>query len=356
MNLTVKLIDPESDYRWDTFVNTHPHGWLFHLSGWKRVLENTFKHMKGYYFCLIDTETNQINAALPLFLVKSLILGNRIVSIPFATLSDPLITFDYELSRFLPYVEKLAAKSKSKYLEIKTCYAAKTMQFDTFIQDSSYVNHFIRLDCSLDHLLQRFHRTSIRQPVKRAIRSDLVIKEGKTIVDLKIFYELYLKNRKRLCLPPQPFIFIANIWKEFGVSEKVKIFLCYKKQTPISGLMIFRFKNRVSAEMSGIDSDFKKWNSNHLLFWHAIEFAHKNGYSLFDFGRTHKKNIGLMQFKQRWGTETAKLLQFYLANEASTRPLYDKKSLSYQLIQLSCKYSSYSTFKRIGNFCYKHLG
>ena len=35
------LIDPASDSRWDEFVAAHPYGWICHLAGWKKVLEDT---------------------------------------------------------------------------------------------------------------------------------------------------------------------------------------------------------------------------------------------------------------------------------------------------------------------------
>ena len=86
----VILLDPVSDTRWDPFVENHPYGWICHLSGWKHVLEKSFKQMKGYYLTLEDN--NRIKAALPIYEIKSIITGKRLVSIPFATLSDPLVT------------------------------------------------------------------------------------------------------------------------------------------------------------------------------------------------------------------------------------------------------------------------
>ena len=36
---TLQSIDPLKDSRWDGFVAGHPFGWVCHLSGWKKVLE-----------------------------------------------------------------------------------------------------------------------------------------------------------------------------------------------------------------------------------------------------------------------------------------------------------------------------
>jgi hypothetical protein len=48
----VTIIDPLKDGQWDEFIENHPLGWICHLSGWKRVLEKSFKHIRGYYLVL----------------------------------------------------------------------------------------------------------------------------------------------------------------------------------------------------------------------------------------------------------------------------------------------------------------
>ena len=87
----VIIIDPLNDERWDKFVENHNWGWLCHLAGWKQVLEKSFKHMKGYFLVLLNNRKKHIKAALPVYQVKSWMTGNKLVSIPFATLSDPLV-------------------------------------------------------------------------------------------------------------------------------------------------------------------------------------------------------------------------------------------------------------------------
>jgi len=99
--MEIKLIDNLSNAQWDGFVKTHPYGQIYHLAGWKDVLEKSFKHMKGYYFTIM--EDSQIKSALPIFHVKSWITGNRMVSIPFATFCDPLISTQNEFIELFRY-------------------------------------------------------------------------------------------------------------------------------------------------------------------------------------------------------------------------------------------------------------
>ena len=68
-NGNVQIINPITDDRWDRFVESHPFGWICHLSGWKKMLESTFPHIKGHYIALLDSNGN-IQAALPIFEVR----------------------------------------------------------------------------------------------------------------------------------------------------------------------------------------------------------------------------------------------------------------------------------------------
>ena len=119
---TVTAIDPTQDPRWDKFVKNHHFGWICHLSGWKEVLEKSFKHLKGHYFALVDGD-NRIKAGLPIYEVKSWLTGKRLVSIPFATLCDPLISTSEEMTVLLKAVMEFSRDRNISYLEIRTLFS-----------------------------------------------------------------------------------------------------------------------------------------------------------------------------------------------------------------------------------------
>src|SRR5262245_12400266 len=84
---------PESDFaEWDEFVQHHEWGLVGHLSGWKRAIEETFAHIRGQVLVLRSSDTGAILAGIPVYEVESRFVGNRTVSIPFATLCDPLVS------------------------------------------------------------------------------------------------------------------------------------------------------------------------------------------------------------------------------------------------------------------------
>jgi len=355
MSYIVKLIDPLTDPRWDQFVESHPYGWICHLSGWKRILEDSFKHLKGYYFVLLKKD--RVEAALPVFEVRSWLRGDRLVSIPFATLCDPLVQNTNQMkSLFQSVITFFRSKPKS-YIEIRSLYSNQLLSsFDEIKCGNVYAHHYLPLKGDLDGIKRRFHQKSVRSAINKAQRFSTYVFLADHIDHLKTFYCLYFMTRKRLRLPPQPFMFFENIWKNYFPS-KFQILIAEVNKRAIGGLAFFKYKNRFSTEFAGWDILYRSFNPNHLLYWEAIKIAHSEKFEIFDFGRTSYNNQGLMDFKKRWGTYIKKIKHFYHPSQVAER-LTDPMVGNVQkaVIQAAIRKNTPDPFVRmIGNFCYRHL-
>ena len=194
----VVLIDPVQDPRWDKFVEDHPHGWVTHLSGWKQVLENTFKHINGYYFALIDEKSNKICAGLPVFHVKSRLRGNSLVSAPFASLFDPLVNDDTALEALIASIKKLSRDLNTSSYEMRTFLSRSFSNFIHLKCVKGYTHQFLSLKPSLPEIKQSFHRKTVRQSVNRSLKYNLDFYSDRNQKDLFTFYNLYFKTRKKM--------------------------------------------------------------------------------------------------------------------------------------------------------------
>ena len=153
----ITTVDPIEDLRWDKFVKAHPFGWITHLSGWKSVLEKSFSHMKGYYFVLLDESKNKIQAALPIFEVRSWITGRRLVSIPYATLCDPLVSTADEMGLLLKMVQKLSEKLKCSHVEVRTMFSSDLIENNDFGKTDFFKYHYLMVKDHPDKLKKGFH-------------------------------------------------------------------------------------------------------------------------------------------------------------------------------------------------------
>ena len=54
MSIEIKTISPSDIAAWDTYVNAHPQSTLYHVSGWKNIIEKTYGH-KTYYLMAVNS-------------------------------------------------------------------------------------------------------------------------------------------------------------------------------------------------------------------------------------------------------------------------------------------------------------
>ena len=58
MDIKVKTIQSTDAPAWDAYVHAHPKATLYHLSGWKNIIEKTYGH-KTYYLMAIESDTEK---------------------------------------------------------------------------------------------------------------------------------------------------------------------------------------------------------------------------------------------------------------------------------------------------------
>lgn len=347
---TVIKIDPSTDSRWNHFVDNHPLGWIVHLSEWKTILENSFPHMEPHYLAIIDSTTNKIKAALPLFKINSWLTGNRLVSLPFATLCDPLISNEQELNMMLDVVNSFVRRWSFRSINIRLFRSAPMISDTMHINSTLYKTHQLQLNNDPEKTKKTFNR-NIRRIVGAFENNDLHLRIGETENDVLLFHQLYSRTRKRLGLPSQPFIFFKNIFDAFFVQKRVMLLLAEHKATTIGGLIVFKYKDRVSSEFLASNIEDRHLNTDHFLYWNAIKLSCLEGFKIYDFGRTAYNNNSLSEFKRRWGTTELELPEYCIPKE-TTR----ESTTSYRIVQNICKISPMPVFKSLSWFCYRHLG
>jgi hypothetical protein len=304
----------------------------------------------------LDGTNNQIQAGLPVFEVESWLTGKRLVSIPFATLCDPLISSSEEMRILFDSALNLSNKFGGSYIEIRTLSSPPLIEDHRLGNSRFYKHHYLLLENGPEQLKKKFHRTCVRQRISRAIGSKLTLKVADSESDLHHFYQLHMTTRKRLCLPTQPYHFFKALWDTFSPTNKMTVLLAKKEEKTIASLILFKFKDRVSAEFAASDETFRDLSPNHFLFWEAIQSAYHDGYKIFDFGRTSPNNESLMDFKRHWGTQVVDLSHYYYPKQVLEEVIKREESFGFRLVKKACEKAPDYALKYIGNFCYRHLG
>lgn len=348
----VDVLTPAMENLWDEFVESHKFGQLYHTTAWKDVLETSFPHITNKNLVLWDDKSIKIVGALPLYLVKSWLLGNRLICIPQGTLCDPLVGSRENFRILFDYALTLKQKYKCTRIELKI-FESMSLISEMLIPYSVHKHHYLNLMDDFDKLSRNFKRT-VRQSVRKAMESDLEVIHGKSIDDLKEVYNLYLKTRKRNLVPSQPYSFFENIWNKLYPKNMMTLLMVKRGELTIGGGIVIRFKNRATLEFLASDENSFSLRPNHLLVWNAIKNAIEDGCHVFDFGRTAPDDTGLMRFKQSWGSDVVDLVGVSDGN--AIEKIADKTSLKWKMIRFAVGRSPLPIYRILNTFCYRHHG
>jgi lipid II:glycine glycyltransferase (peptidoglycan interpeptide bridge formation enzyme) len=305
---------------------------------------------------VLNERGTHIRSALPLFEVRSWLTGNRLVSIPFATLCDPLISSSEDFELLMDEALELARALNISRIQVRTLASDEFIQDERLSSTRFYQHHYLSLEPELDKLLKTFDRSCVRQKIARAGKSHLTLRRAETKSDLFKFYQVFCMTQKRLGLPPLPYEFFLALWDAFGQTDNMVVFMAEKDSQVIAGIVLFVFQGRASLEVAGWDEAYLNVCPNHFLYWEAIKYARENGCHIFDFGRTSPNNHGLMKFKKNWGTQVVDLPEYQYPARTEEKVVNLDKSFRYRLVRALCQKAPERAFKRLGQFCYRHLG
>lgn len=352
----VENINAAQDSRWEKFARDHPFGLICHSPGWQNFLEGCFRHIRGYCLARAAESSGEFQAGLPVYLVDSPVIGRRLVSVPFASLCDPLVSSTGDFNALVGAALDIMRRHGAQFLEIRALKSSPLLKDERLGVSFYYKTHSLKLKGSPGDLMKSFDRTCVRQRISRAERSGVDLIKVKDEKDLRRFQDLNFLTRKRLGLPPQPYRILKSFWENFFPSGMADFLMAEKDGRAIAGLMVFKYKDRVSAEISVSDTNSQQFSPNHLLFWEAMKEARDEGFTVFDFGRTAPGNTTLMAFKNRWGTEVSEMPNYYFPPRISSRVTQREKSPAYRLISRICRNAPDPILMRLGEFIYGHLG
>jgi len=349
----VKIINPLSDTKWDSFVQGHPHGSIYQHSSWMKVLDLTYKHIRPLCFAIEDQEGN-ISAAIPSFIVKSRLMGTRIVSLPFSSYCDPLVDDKKDLVKLLDCIIKEAENSNVSYYELRA-FKSQDLIDDNRLQSHNYHKiHILNIEEGFEKIKRGLPRDIIYSE-KRALKSGIVIRKGCSEQDLKKFYFIHASTRKRQGFPIQPYKFFKNMWEILYPRGYFTLLLAELGGKTIAGMILFKFKDIVSDEIRASIPKYLAVRPNHILLWTGLEMACLEGYHYFDFGKTPPDNKGLLDFKRRWGAAIYDVPYFYYPQVKGMMSL-EQNDLKHKLLRSMGKHLPLPLARIMGRLAYHHLG
>jgi serine/alanine adding enzyme len=300
------IIDNSHQALWDAYVSNHPHASVYHLFAFKQTIEKTYRH-KSIYLAAFDEENGRIVGVLPLFLIKGLVLGKSLVSIPFCDYGGLL--YDDENIGMLLYQKALSilAEIKCDILEIRQTYPLPFVfsnENDEIIETK--VRMRLALPTQIDELFASFP-AKLRSQIRKPQKEGCIARSG-GIELLDDFYKVFVYNMRDLGSPVHSKKMMANMLSLYGLRSR--LFVVYKDNLPIACSLVAGLGKSLVNPWASFNKNFRICAPNMLLYWSMMEYAIANGYSFFDFGRS-TKDEGTYRFKEQWGALPEPLHWYY---------------------------------------------
>ncbi|OQY09057.1 MAG: hypothetical protein B6I30_10425 [Desulfobacteraceae bacterium 4572_187] len=342
MPIKVEIKQSLTTPEWDLYVQSHPGATLYHLSGWLRVIQQTYGH-QTYYLTALKTDKNvrtiekgnpagAVAGILPLVHMNHFLLGKSLVSIPFFDLGGILADNDEIENTLLQKAVALARELKVEHIELRhttplrsinasskhnalnpndfsKCHELPAVNYST---RTHKVRMLMDLPESSDILMRSF-KAKLRSQIKKPIKEGLHVKTGGMDL-LDDFYNVFLINMRDLGSPVHSKKMMTNVLREF--SEDSRIFIVYKDRQPLACSLTVSFNGVLENPWASSLRHYSRLNPNMLLYWSMIEHAADNGYRQFDFGRS-TPGEGTYKFKKQWGAapETLHWNYIYLKSQ-----------------------------------------
>jgi serine/alanine adding enzyme len=317
--IEIKLLTDE-EALWDQYVQGSSDASLYHLSGWKRVVEQTFRHHTYYLYAWQD---NRIVGILPLIFLKSLIFGKFFVSLPYFNYGGIVADTDEICKRLLEQAVHLAQQVGAKHIELRHLVNYEL----NLLVKTSKVLMVLDLPATSEELWDSF-KSKLRSQIKRPEKEGFTVKFGH-LEAVESFYEVFAHSQRDLGTPVYTKRLFANILCAFP--EQAKIFTVYAQTKPIASGFLLGFKQTLQIPWAGSLRSYNRFGVNMLLYWSILKFACEQGYTHFDFGRS-TIDEGTYKFKEQWGAQPVPCYwHYWLPTNNSELPELNPHNPKYQL-------------------------
>ncbi len=309
--LRVREVGPGEDARFDAWVRARKGGTFFHQSGWRKVVEDVFRHEAHY---LVAERGRQWEGVLPMFFTKGPFLGSNLVSIPYAVYGGLIADNPLAAAALREQAERLGRRLGAGYLELRH----EHRQFEDLPTSDLYVTFRKAIVGTSDDVLAAIPKKA-RAEVRRARdKNGLQFFESR---DLDEFYALFQVNKRRLGSPPLPKRWFSALLDEFGRDVVIHV-VRLPDGKAISGVMSFRMGDTLFAYYSGALHEHYGTGVNDFTYFKIMEWCADNGVRVFDFGRS-RKDTGPANFKKNMGFAAQPLhYEYLLLGDKASLPVF----------------------------------
>lgn len=272
---------------WDNYVRNATHGLPQHLSGWREVLYKTHGYETPYLFA---QEGAQVVGVMPLFLVRSVLLGNRATTMPGGLCADTAEV----AAALMAHGQQIAHQSKSKCLTLHDTRQVWPLDLPT---SSHHVYWLVSLPANVEAMWEGL-ASNIRRQVRIARRNGLTVTLDRTGRELATFYDVFSRFTHQSGTPVFGRNFLEHVIEAFP--DDFNIAVVYQARQPIGAYFQLQLGQTMYGVWGASLRDYLALRPAYLAYWEILSQACLSSFRYLDMGRSPTAS-NAAHYKKQWG-------------------------------------------------------
>ncbi|MFN8440871.1 MAG: GNAT family N-acetyltransferase [Caldilineaceae bacterium] len=306
-----ELTDSQCE-RWDAYVRTSPQALPQHLSGWRKVMKQSYGYETRYLLAteaasLQEAQPEHIVGVLPLFFVRSPLTGQTAMTMPGGLCADHE---DIAIA-LLDKAQTIAAEMGMQRLVVQDarqpwpCTESSILAQTNVTTEQRHVAWLLELHGAVEEVEQRLDR-NIRRQIRMAQRNDLQVEIAADSALLEPFYDLWCRFTRQMGTPVFGRQFLQSIIETFP--NDFNIALVRHQQQVIGGYFQLQVGKTMLGVWGGALHEFLALRPVYLAYGNLLRYAVEQGFQRLDMGRSPLDSPA-SDFKKQWGGKAVPIYQ-----------------------------------------------
>lgn len=143
---------------------------------------------------------------------------------------------------------------------------------------------------------------SLEYDIRKALKSGITIREGRSAGDAQQLFDIYKKNCLDYDIPIKPEKCIAELVEQSQQSSTTKTYIAELNGTMIGGLIMIYAPKTASYYLPCSIHEYRSYQPMTLLIRHAMNEAVKSGIDYWNWESSPSTGSGVYKFKKKWGS------------------------------------------------------
>lgn len=313
------LSDPRDGVLWDQYVLSRPAASGYHALAWQRVINKVFGHQT--YYLLAKSSDGEVRGILPLVYTRSPMFGRFLTSVAFVNYGGVVSDDETACDALLRAATETAGSVEASHIELRQ---EKPITTDWLVR-SHKVSMRLPLPAEPDALMKSFP-SKLRSQIRRAQKEGMTVRIGGGEL-LEEYYRVFSRCMRDLGTPVYAQDFFRVIGETFP--KEVRFCVVSLQGTPLAAGLLYGFRQRLEIPWAASDKRYSRLAPNMLLYNSVLEYACREGFTEFDFGRS-SIDSGTYRFKQQWGAQPHQLHWYYWLADGGDVPQLNPDNPKYR--------------------------